>query len=288
MMESMLRVLKPLVERFPKLAMTYRLVHAAWALTEEPQMTPLGFKLAGNKAMQRGEFEVDETALVRKLLPQVDVLVNAGANIGYYCCMAASMGRKAIAFEPVALNVQFLIKNLESNGWMDRVEIYPLALCDKPGVVRIYGGGTGASLVAGWAGSSGQYSTLVAATTLDQALENRLHGLRCLILADIEGAEKAMLDGALDLLDQNPKPLWLMEIATVEHQPAGIALNPRLAATFQMFWDRGYEAWTATRPHRRILPEEIERVVTRQQHALSTYNFLFVETGKDIWHAPAA
>ena len=283
MMRSTLRAIRPVLERCPKLATAYRLARATWALTDRPKMTPFGFKLAGNQAMQRGEFEVDETALVRTLLPRVDVLVNAGANIGYYCCIAASMGKRALAFEPVALNVQYLIKNVEANGWKDRVEVYPMALSDKQGVVKIYGGGTGASLLAGWAGASAQYSTLVATTTLDQALGDRFHGMRCLILVDIEGAEKALLDGALALLSQHPKPFWLVEIATVEHQPAGIALNPHLAATFQLFWDLGYEAWTATRPHRRILPAEIERVVSREQYALPTYNFLFVETGQEIW-----
>ena len=83
------RVVRTLMERFPKLAMAYRLIKANWYLTDEPQATPFGFKFIGNKAMQRGEFEVEETALVRALLPSVDVLVNVGANIGYYCCIAA-------------------------------------------------------------------------------------------------------------------------------------------------------------------------------------------------------
>src|SRR5476649_215546 len=110
-----IRVIKPLVERFPKLAMAYRLINANWYLTEEPQETPFGFKFIGNKAMQRGEFEVEETALVRALLPTVDVLVNVGANIGYYCCIAASMGKKVLACEQIALNIQYLIKNIEAN-----------------------------------------------------------------------------------------------------------------------------------------------------------------------------
>lgn len=283
-----IRVLKPLVERFPKLAMAYRLINANWYLTDEPQATPFGFKFIGNKAIQRGEFEVEETALVRALLPTVDVLVNVGANIGYYCCIAASMGKKVLACEPIALNIQYLIKNIEANHWSDSVEIFPLALSDKPGVVKIYGSGTGASLLMGWASANEQYPTMVAATTMDEVLGSRFLGKRCLVLIDIEGSEKTLLDDALALLNRQPKPVWMVEITAVEHQPKGVAINPNFAATFQMFWDRGYEAWTATRQSRRIFPEDVERIVRREQYALPVHNFLFVEEGQNIWPKPVS
>ncbi len=283
MRHAVIRLLKPLVERFPKLAMAYRLVQAHWQLMDEPQPTALGFKFVGNKAMQQGLFEVEETALVKALLLGVDVLLNVGANIGYYCCIAAKMNKRVLAFEPVALNLQYLIKNIEANRWSDRVEIFPLALSDRQGAVKIYGGGTGASLVKGWAKTPQQYPTLVAAATMDAVLGSRFRGTRCLVLIDIEGAEKSMLDGAQALLNMEPKPIWLVEITVAEHQPTGVPINPGLAATFKTFWDRGYEAWTATRQSRRILPEDIDRVLRGEQPDLSTHNFLFVEPGKNIW-----
>ena len=283
-----IKVLKPLVERFPKLAMAYRLINASWYLTDEPQATPLGFKLIGNRAMQRGEFEVEETAVVRALLPTADVFVNVGANIGYYCCIAASMGKKVVACEPIALNLQYLIKNIEANHWSDRVEIFPLALNDKSGAVRIYGNGTGASLLMGWSGPHEQYPTMVATATMDEVLGSRFPGMRCLILIDIEGSEKAMLDGALAMLNRQPKPIWMVEITSVEHQPKSVVINPHFEATFQMFWDRGYEAWTATRQSRRIFPTDVERIVRREQYALPTHNFLFVEEGQNIWPKPVS
>jgi FkbM family methyltransferase len=283
-----IKVVKPLVERFPKLATMYRLISASWYLTDEPQTTPLGFKFIGNRAMQRGEFEVEETALVRALLPTMDVFVNVGANIGYYCCIAASMGKKVVACEPIALNLQYLIKNVEANHWSDRIEIFPVALNNRSGAVRIYGNGTGASLLMGWSSPHKQYPTMVAAATLDEVLGSRFPGKRCLILIDIEGSEKAMLDGALAMLNRQPKPIWMVEITSVEHQPKGVIINPHFAATFQMFWDRGYEAWTATRPSRRIFPADVERIVRREQYALPTHNFLFIEEGQDIWPKPVS
>jgi hypothetical protein len=118
---------------------------------------------------------------------------------------------------------------------------------------------------------------------MDAVLGSRFHGERCLVLIDIEGAEKSMLDGAHALLNMEPKPVWMVEITAAQHQPAGVRINPKLAATFQIFWDRGYEAWTATRQSRRIFREDIDRIVRGEQLNLPTHNFLFVEPGKDIW-----
>ena len=38
--------------------------------------------------MRIGKFEVEETAIIAKLLPKVDLFVDIGANLGYYTCLA--------------------------------------------------------------------------------------------------------------------------------------------------------------------------------------------------------
>ncbi|RBA24012.1 hypothetical protein [Herminiimonas fonticola] len=68
----------------------------------KPQMSPYGFNLVGSKsmhhiAMQRGEFESEETALFMKQFQQADVFVDVGANIGFYSCLAKSVGKHVIA-----------------------------------------------------------------------------------------------------------------------------------------------------------------------------------------------
>ena len=100
--------LKPLVERYPVLAAVYRNYRDQAELMRSPIESPWGFKLGGNDSMARGEFEAQETKVVRDLLQEVDVLVNIGANVGYYCCHALSMGKQVIAFEPMQRNLLFL------------------------------------------------------------------------------------------------------------------------------------------------------------------------------------
>ena len=280
MKKQLIQLMKPLVERFPKLAMTYRHVRDSWQIYAEPRQTPMGFRLIGNPLMQSGQYEPEETQIVKNLCSHVDVVINVGANIGYYCCVALSQEAHVIAFEPIDRNCRYLLRNIKANNWESKIEVYPIALSDKVGVIEIYGGGTGASLVKGWAGNAEEYATLVPCSTLDCVLGSRFLSKRCCIIVDVEGAEKLMLDGASSIIEMEPKPIWMIEISISEHQPKGVSINPNLLSTFQLFWDEGYEAWTADKNCRGIDSDEIREIAKSGIDTLHTRNFLFAERGK--------
>lgn len=279
MIQASIRHAKRFLKRFSTLARIYRTVRDSRALRSDGTLTPQGFRFVGNPAMENGTFEPEETALVQRLLGKVDVLVNVGANIGYYCCLALQANRDVVAFEPIELNLRYLLKNLKFNGWHQRAEVFPLALGSGIGVVEIFGAGTGASTIPGWAGIPNSEVRLVPASTLDVVLGTRFVGRRCLIVVDIEGAERPMLEGAGILLRATPKPFWMVEISIDEHQPEGTPVNPNLAATFQLFWDNGYEAFTADRQCRAVTPEEVAHVAATAKNSFGTHNFLFLERG---------
>lgn len=268
------RAVKPLVSRSPRLAAIYRGMRDQWDMTGDPQPTPWGFTLAGHPGMSQGAFEPTETELVRKLLQDVEVLVNVGANVGYYCCHALSMGKSVVAFEPMPRNLHYLCMNLNANG-EDRAEIFPLALSNKPGLLEIYGGGTGASVVKGWAGTPESYKTIVPCSTMDITLGARLTGKRALVLVDIEGAEKWMLEGAEKMLANDPRPIWMVEIMATIHQPAGVEFNPNWLSTFQMFFDRGYTAYGADAEMRPVSVDDVRRMALGQMPVIN-HNFLFM------------
>lgn len=272
----LLQLAKPLVERFPRVAATYRLWRDSRFVPEQARMTPLGFKFCGNAAMEQGLHEPEEVQLVRQYLNEVDVFINIGANIGYYCCLALSLGKHTIAFEPIEMNLRYLYTNVQANGWEDHIEVFPLALSNKTGLTYCYGGGTGASLIAGWAGTTKRMRRVVPVSTLDCVLGNRLAGQRCFFLVDIEGAEKFMLEGAVNHLSMKPPPIWMVEISISEHQPAGVAINPHLLATFQIFWQNGYTARTATKDFVEVREEDIVSICQTGRDTLRTHNFLFL------------
>ena len=135
--------------------------------------TPHGFSLAGSESMTNGKFEVIETRLVQRLLEHFDVFINIGANVGYYCCFAAKAGRKVVAFEPHPVNCRLLLRNLKQNGFEKQAEVYPTAAGAEPGILELFGSGTAASLVEGWAGISSDNSMLVPLLRLDDVLRGR-------------------------------------------------------------------------------------------------------------------
>jgi FkbM family methyltransferase len=276
-MSKIRKSLKAIAKQYPYAASIYRAIRYGPIIIPPPAMTPMGFKFSGSEAVANGVYEPDETRLVKKLLPDIDCTINIGANIGYYACIALNANVPVIAFEPIELNVQYLLNNIASNKFEAKAEIFPIALSDCPGVLNIYGGGSGASLIKGWAGTADDFSCLVPSTTLDRVLGNRFNHEQLLIIVDIEGAENRMLDASILMLDMNPRPLWLVEINGTVNQPKGVGMNPYLLETFEKFWSRGYKSVMAGEKLRNIDKAEISRSAETGIDIGGSHNFLFYD-----------
>ena len=249
-----------------------------WTRTTEVQ-TPLGFKLSTGfhpayNQMRNGTFELEETALIARLLEQVDRFVDVGANLGYYTCLALQKGRDVMAVEPQPRNLKNLYRNLVSNGWQDSAEVMLVALSDAPGLMLLYGAsGPSASLLRNWAGYSPRYSQLVAVSTLDNLLAGRFKGERLLIKIDVEGAEYAVLNGAPLTLRRDIAPMWLLEVCLHEFHPAGF--NPDFLRVFQLFWEHGYEAYTAEAQPRLVPRERVQAWWSNRRTDSESFNYIF-------------
>lgn len=242
-------------------------------LAQPPVMTPHGFLFRGHPAMESGTFEPDEVAIFRELLPKVDLVINVGANAGYYVCLCVQANKPIIAIEPLPLNLSLLYRNVRTNDWQDRVEIHPVAVAERTGIIDLYGTTTGASLVPGWAGA--RTATAVACNTLDNLVADRIQGKRVLILVDIEGAEFGLLRGAQRVLAATVKPTWLMEISVDEHRPADSPINPHLRETFDLLWSHGYRAVTANKARAAVTQQLVDASIADRRNRLGHYNFLF-------------
>ncbi|MBI3957874.1 MAG: FkbM family methyltransferase [Chloroflexi bacterium] len=272
-----LTAVRPLLRRFPNAVLFYRYLREGYPIFAKPKPTLLGFRLAGDVRMETGSYEKMEVGIVEKCLDNVEVFVNIGANIGYYCCLALGKSKPTVAFEPLDANLKLLYKNVAANGWHDQIEIFPIALSNRVGLIELFGGHTGASLIEGWAGTPEHHRRLVPRSTLDTVLGDRFRGARCLVLVDIEGAEYAMLQGAVRFLAQSPKPIWMIEIQGAEHQPSSVGFNPDFLNTFHTFWSNGYDGWTVEPTPRLVIRDEVEAVWTTRQNTLPVHNFIFVE-----------
>ena len=224
--------------------------------------------------MATGEFEKQETKVFRSLIAESDVLVNVGANIGYYCCHSLDLGKSVIAIEPVPRNMNYLLRNIEENGWAKRAEVFQTAAGPDCDIVNIYGGATGASLIKGWAGISPNYCSKSPMLTLDRIAADSLNSQRILILIDVEGAEHLVLEGAEKLLSMTPRPTWIVEITTVENQPEDTPINPYFESIFQKFFALGYRAFSINDVSTPITPNQVNDWASGRL-APDCYNFVF-------------
>jgi FkbM family methyltransferase len=194
------KYIKKTVEKIPLLAMTYRTVRDELTFTRATSLEmPQGFMLKSGNSLFGTNYEIEVTDLIKTYLGNSDGFVDIGANVGYYTCMACSMGKRVVAIEPLDLNLRYLLYNLRHNGWND-VEVFPLGLSAQPGVSKIFGSGTGASLLSGWAGTSAAYCKTIPLSTLDIILGQRFKGKQLLIKADVENAEYLLMKGSTQIL----------------------------------------------------------------------------------------
>ena len=258
-----------------------------WKRTTEV-VTPSGLKLITGfhpayQLMREGKFEVEETALITRLLGQIDVFVDIGANLGYYTCLALQHGKQVVAVEPQQQNLQCLYQNIMVNGYEEQAEVFPLALSAKPGLLTLFGAsGPSASLIKGWAGYSSTHKQTVPASTLDNILGVRFAGMQLFIKVDVEGAEYQVLEGARATMARTRKPIWLLEIFFQRFHPSGA--NPDFHRIFELFWENGYHAYTATEFPRLVTPQEISNQSHNKSSDHSTFNYLFAAGNIKIVH----
>ena len=270
------KLLRSVVELSPLLAALIREVRQQWHWkSKKPSQTPYGFRFIGDPTMENGTFEPEETKLLVNILKESDVLIDIGANVGFYTCIAQNMGKEVIAFEPIPQNLHLLFRNLRENQWTG-TEVWPIGLADKPEIIPIYGAHTGASVVPGWAGSSELWMQFIVVNTLDNVLAHRFHGKKLLIKVDVEGAEYSVLRGSALLLCHEPKPTWMIEIMLDIHR---LDPNPLFRETFEIFWNSGYEVRTADGTNRIVTLADVNRWLSLGKCDFDTHNWIANHVG---------
>jgi len=131
-------------------------------------------------------------------LPSNSVVLDCGANFGTFSVYAASKGCRCYAFEPTPELLPVLQKYAERS--QDRIIPVPCAVSDKDGVstfhLSTYSCGANSLLDR----VNSEKNIEVQTVKIDSFVEK--HGLPTVdfIKADIEGAERMMLDGARETL----------------------------------------------------------------------------------------
>lgn len=159
-----------------------------------------------------GEFEPSTTAIVKKLLRQGDVVVDVGANIGYFSLLFSQcVGSKGhvYSYEPVPQLASALQKNAELNKFK-QISLSKLALSDHDGKAQFYVGPVDNSGLSSL--RQPRNSSIVLDVDLARFDEIFSHAEDvALIKIDVEGAELAVLRGMEGYL-RNKRPNILVEV----------------------------------------------------------------------------
>jgi len=264
---------KPVDTFAPSLGQVYRRLRDA-GVARRSRQTIYGFKLAGDGRMARTDFEPDEVTTFLELLESHDTVLDIGANVGFYSCLAASRGKHVVSFEPSPRNLTFLYRNLWENN-LSCAEVFPVGLGRQCGLGRIYGFGGISSFVPGWAQAKVSKYSLVSVTTLDAAVGKRFAGQKLLIKMDVEGSELDVLAGAEETLNLNPRPTWMVEILLCDSVIPG-GTNSRFQETFETFWKRGYRCRKLAKGCALVQESDLEQWVGGGSAVCK--NFLFSST----------
>ena len=165
-----------------------------------------------------GFYERIELDVFERLAAISETIVDVGANIGLYCCIAAdrtpAVG-KVVAFEPVPENLNYLRRNIESNGRTARVVVEELAVGQDSGNMQIYllEGSTCRHSPSAKNALNSTTSVTVAVVSLDGYVQQKLRDRPIdLLKVDVEGYEVAVLRGAERTL-RECKPTLFIEFA---------------------------------------------------------------------------
>ncbi len=144
------------------------------------------------------------TERFKEVVKEGDVVLDLGANMGYFTLLAARLvGKegKVYAFEPQPTNYSLLVKNIELNGY-DNVVPLQKAVSNTSGLIKLFisDEDIGNSTIFQYGGD--RESVEVEAVTLDDFFKDKEHRVD-VIKMDVEGAEMAALLGMDRIIREN-------------------------------------------------------------------------------------
>jgi FkbM family methyltransferase len=178
---------------------------------------PMLLDMQTEKDFWLGTYEPEMQSALGELIKPGMTIYDVGANIGYVTLMLAKhtgAQGKVFAFEALPDNVERLRRNVELNGFNNRVNIFSGAVAAGAGEVKFLvhsSGGMGKA--AGSAGRDEQYlrEIIVPCVSIDEFVYSRGNPPPQAVKMDIEGGEVMALPGMRRLLAE-ARPLMLMEL----------------------------------------------------------------------------
>ncbi len=195
----------------PSGACIMRTLHGFWL-----RIDPVSDEGVERSIYYTGTYEKGALAVMKRILREGDLFVDAGANIGLMSLFASGLvghTGKVYAFEPNPETAAILRENIRINGAVN-IEVSEYAIGKSPGKARIYERwdlNRGSATLIRPDVETGSHE--VSVTTLSQFLRDE-KAVR-LVKLDIEGYEPEALEGAMELLQREDPPMLMVECSEI-------------------------------------------------------------------------
>jgi FkbM family methyltransferase len=198
-------------------------------------------------------YEPEVSAVFQEAVRPGSVVIDIGANCGYFSLLACSLGATVYAFEPLERNVQLLMASRAMNRF-DKLHVIAAASSDQAGTLSF-----------GWTFTNGAVGELPdnpeAALSAGYAPTVRVDtclpddAAVSLIKIDVEGHESKALSGAVRIIERS-RPLILSEFS-----PAGLLANSRVTGReyLERFISWGYKVSVTGEPDINTIESILER-----------------------------
>lgn len=222
-----------------------------------------------------GIYEEYETELVKKEIKRGDVILDLGANIGYYTLIFAKLvgeSGKVFAFEPDPDNFALLKKNVENNGYQNVVLINK-AISDKTGKLKLYinkEDNKGDHRIHDW--HDGRESIEIESIKLDDYFKN-YNGKIDFIKMDIQGAEFEAVQGMFHLLNNNQNVKILSEFWPVGLKRSGV--EPLLY--LELLLQKGFKIYELNKSLKKLIPVDTNNILKTYTIEKGNYTNLLCE-----------
>ena len=233
--------------------------------TIEGVVFELDLRQSLHRAVYLNLFSLELRRAVLPLLRPGDLLVDVGANFGFWALAAARRGCRVIAVEPVPDTRARLAANAARNGLAERVETVAEALSDSDDTLTIaVPGGESGQATAHPGDGVDIASFSVPARTLDDLLGDR--PVRFLKI-DVEGHEPAVLRGARRVLASGQIEYVLIELAS----PVMTRTGGSAAALIDVLEGHGYGFVRFVRANEGLFPRRSYGRLTLEQLRAGAY-----------------
>jgi FkbM family methyltransferase len=219
-----------------------------------------------------GKYETIETKILQHLANGAELVVDIGANVGYYTVeLAKSLGSSGqlLGFEPVEQSFSQLRKNVKLNNIENKVRIFQTGLSNSVSETQIFlprKSGSSAASLRNLHPEEEYESQIINTTTLDNVFET-LGASDCdLIKIDVEGGELQVIEGGIATIKRF-KPIIFAELLRKWSEAFSYSPNNVL----QILQNIGYSCWGVS--------EELREITVFKDTDVET-NFLFIHAEK--------